>query len=267
MDLQPFNFQGHEVRVVMIDGEPRFVLADLCRVLDITNPRMVAQRLTPESVSTADVLDARGISHPTNVVDEGGMYEVVLLSRKPEAQEFRRWLTSEVLPQIRRTGSYGVPQLTGPQLMARALIEANSTLQAQAAQIETQHARLRLVEPKAAAFDRWLSTNCDYAVDQVAKALAIAGVKGMGRNRLFTWMAQHRWIFRIRSQWHPYQAQIETQRLGQRLGSYEDTRTGEQVSTSTIRITPKGATRLATEMGVLPETVAEALRGDDSAAA
>lgn len=109
--ILPFTYESQTVRVIEIDGEPWFVLADLCKVLDIGNPRMVAQRLDSESVSTADVLDARGVSHPTNVVNEAGMYEVVFISRKPEAKAFKRWVTGTVLPQIRKTGSYGTPAL------------------------------------------------------------------------------------------------------------------------------------------------------------
>lgn len=129
-DVMLFDFQDQPVRVVHVDGQPWFVLADLCRVLDIANPRDTAQRVPLESVGTADVLDSRGVSHPTNIVDEPGMYEVVFLSRKPEAAAFRRWITTEVLPAIRQTGHYGTPQLTGPELMAAALVEAQRTLDA-----------------------------------------------------------------------------------------------------------------------------------------
>ncbi len=110
-DLLPFTYEDYPVRILQIDGEPWFVLADLCKVLDIANPRNVAARLDEESVRTTDVLDSRGVSHPTNVVDEGGMYEVILLSRKPEAKAFKRWVTGTVLPQIRKTGAYGTPAL------------------------------------------------------------------------------------------------------------------------------------------------------------
>ena len=130
MSMQPFDFRGRQVRVFTAeDGEPRFVLNDLCAVLEIGNARQVRARLDEECVSQADVLDGRGIRRPTTVVDESGMYEVILRSDKPEAVEFRRWITRDVLPQIRRTGSYGVPapQFELPQTFAEALRELADT--------------------------------------------------------------------------------------------------------------------------------------------
>lgn len=130
MSIQPFDFRGHQVRVFTAeDGEPRFVLNDLCAVLEIGNPRNVRARLDQECVHQADVLDGRGLLRPTTVVDESGMYEVVLRSDKPEAVDFRRWITREVLPEIRRTGSYSspAPQFALPQTFAEALRELADT--------------------------------------------------------------------------------------------------------------------------------------------
>lgn len=261
MTLIPFNYNEQQLRVVEIDGEPWFVLVDLCRALDVGNPSMTAQRITAESLSTTEVLDSRGVSHPTNIVDEPGMYEVIFLSRKPEAAAFRRWITNEVLPSIRKTGSYSTtPALTDDQIVAQAL--AITT-----ARIESLTARLALAEPKAAAFDRWLSSNINYSVGHVAKALSMAGVP-TGRTRLFTKMQDLGWIFRNhQSQWEPYQAQVKTERLAVKLGSQLNTRTGEQFATVTVCITPKGAAKLATLLGAMPEAVAEALATTEDEAA
>lgn len=261
MTLIPFNYNEQQLRVVEIDGEPWFVLVDLCRALDVGNPSMTAQRITAESLSTTEVLDSRGVSHPTNIVDEPGMYEVVFLSRKPEAALFRRWITNEVLPSIRKTGSYSTtPALTDDQIVAQAL--AITT-----ARVESLTARLAVAEPKAAAFDRWLSSNINYSVGHVAKALSMAGVP-MGRTRLFTKMQDLGWVFRNhQGQWEPYQTQIKTERLAVKLGSQLNTRTGEQFATVTVRITPKGAAKLATLLGAMPEAVAEALATTEDEAA
>ena len=93
-ELQPFEFQSHQVRVVVIDGEPWFVLTDLCRVLDHSNPAMVAKRLD-EGLSQAYPLHTPGGPQQMTVVSEPGMYEVVIRSNKPEAVAFRRWIISE----------------------------------------------------------------------------------------------------------------------------------------------------------------------------
>ena len=260
MTLIPFNYNEQQLRVVEIDGEPWFVLADLCRVLDVKQFRK--ERLDDDMILNHPIVDSLGRTQQAVIVNEPGMYEVVIRSDKPEAALFRRWITNEVLPSIRKTGSYSTtPALTDDQIVAQAL--AITT-----ARVESLTARLAVAEPKAAAFDRWLSSNINYSVGHVAKALSMAGVP-MGRTRLFTKMQYLGWIFRNhQSQWEPYQTQIKTERLAVKLGSQLNTRTGEQFSTVTVRITPKGAAKLATLLGAMPEAVAEALAttGDEAAA-
>lgn len=255
----PYTYNDQPVRVLDIDGEPWFVLADICKVLDLRSPTMVAERVDPDALSTAEVIDSMGRGQSARIVSEPGMYEVIFLSRKEEAKLFRRWIAAEVLPSIRKTGGYGNRELTPQELMARAVLAAQDTIRELEATADTQRARLALVEPKAQAFDRWLSSNVDYSVGHVAKALSVAGAQGVGRTRLFARLAELRWIYRESGQWTPYQAQIDTHRLAVKLGSQLNTRTGEQFATVTVRITPKGAARLAVLYGVMPETVADAL--------
>ena len=253
----PYSYHDQPVRVVTIDGEPWFVLADLTKVLGLAQFR--TDRLDDGLIRNHPIPDALGRVQQTTIVSEAGMYEVVIRSDKPEAATFRRWITAEVLPSIRKTGGYGNRELTPQELMARAVLAAQDTIRELEATADTQRARLALVEPKALAFDRWLSSNVDYSVGHVAKALAVAGAQGVGRTRLFGRLAELRWIYRESGQWTPYQAQIDTHRLAVKLGSQLNTRTGEQFSTVTVRITPKGAVKLAVLYGVMPETVADAL--------
>ena len=99
----PFTYEGNNIRTLTTeDGEPLFVLKDICDVLEIGNNREVARRLDEDGVSSTDVLDNRGVQQRTNVVTEAGLYEVIFMSRKPEAKAFKRWVTSEVLPSIRK---------------------------------------------------------------------------------------------------------------------------------------------------------------------
>lgn len=109
-DLIPFTYEGTAVRVLDIEGEPWAVLNDLCAVLDITNTRNVAARLEEADVRQADIRSG-GQTRSMNVVNEPGMYEVIIRSDSPKAKPFRRWLTTDVLPSIRRTGSYGAPSM------------------------------------------------------------------------------------------------------------------------------------------------------------
>ncbi|AGF71572.1 BRO-N domain-containing protein [Corynebacterium halotolerans] len=101
------------MRTFTIDGAPWFVLADVCRVLEMSNPRQVKSRLASEYVSTVIINDGSQRRHVT-AVNESGLYDVVLDSRKPQAREFRRWVTSEVIPSIRQTGRYVAPGAPQP---------------------------------------------------------------------------------------------------------------------------------------------------------
>lgn len=84
-DVIPFTYEGSAVRTLLIDGEPWFVLADLCKVLDLSNPTMVADRVDSDALSTAEVIDAKGRTQTARIVSESGMYQVIFMSRKPEA--------------------------------------------------------------------------------------------------------------------------------------------------------------------------------------
>lgn len=107
----PFTYEGNNVRTLTTeDGELRFVLADLAAVLDITNVTQLRSRLSDDLCQTYPVPDRRGQVQQTWTVNEPGLYEVIIRSDKPEAIKFRRWVTSEVLPSIRKRGGYLTPR-------------------------------------------------------------------------------------------------------------------------------------------------------------
>lgn len=106
-ELQIFNYGKIPVRTVLVDGEPRWVLADVCRVLSIERTDSAARRLDPDEKGTHQVSTPSGNQNMT-IINESGLYKVILRSDKPEAKAFTRWVTHEVLPAIRKTGSYGV---------------------------------------------------------------------------------------------------------------------------------------------------------------
>ncbi|MGG4035031.1 Bro-N domain-containing protein, partial [Paenibacillus cisolokensis] len=114
---QVFNFNGLQVRTVDKDGQPWFVLKDVCEVLDLAH-RVVRQRLSDDVCSTYAIPDALGRQQETTIINEDGLYDVILESRKPEARAFRKWVTSEVLPSIRRTGSYALQPMTTAEMIA-----------------------------------------------------------------------------------------------------------------------------------------------------
>ena len=151
--LVPFQYGDAAVRTVLIDGEPWFVLADLCKVLDIRNARDVAARLADDQKGVAPI-DTLGGQQNLTIVNESGMYEVVIRSDKPEAVNFRRWLTGTVLPEIRKTGTYNAaPALTGPELVATALIESQKMLEARDARIHQLEQKVTDDAPKVGYID------------------------------------------------------------------------------------------------------------------
>lgn len=272
--IVPFAYAGQPVRVVELDAEPWFVLADLLSVLGFArSASAVSERLDDGVRRTYPILDSLGRTQHATIVSEAGMYEVVIRSDKPEAVAFRRWITSEVLPTIRRHGVYATPDaleqmLADPTTMIRTLEAlrderaARVAAEDRAAELDVtaseQRARLRLVEPKAAAFDRWMGSGAEYSVDVAAKALSAAGYL-TGRNRLFDELHAIGWAYRDASGWHPYQQHGPegTKRLNVRVFYYDHPETGEAKGKTTLKITAKGLTDLARLHSILPEVVRE----------
>lgn len=168
MELKIFeNEQFGQVRIAMNDsGEPMFCLADLCLVLDLT-PSKVAQRLEEDVLSKYPLLTAGGIQQ-ANFVNEDGLYDVILDSRKSEAKKFRKWITSEVLPSIRKTGSYSVqPKLPSYAEALRQLaykVEENERLQ-----IENKD-----MKPKSDYFDTLVERGSNLNLRDTAKMIGVS---------------------------------------------------------------------------------------------
>lgn len=114
--LQVFNFSGTDIRVVTKDGQPWWVAKDVCDVLEIKNSRDALGRLDEDEKGVAST-DTLGGTQQVQVVNESGLYSLVLSSRKPEAKQFKRWITHEVIPAIRKTGTYSIASLS-PELQA-----------------------------------------------------------------------------------------------------------------------------------------------------
>lgn len=107
-ELQCFNFDELPVRTVLRDDQPWFVAADVCRVLEIVNNRDAVAELDDDEKNTVAINDGNRGNPNTTIISESGLYALIFKSRKPEAKRFRKWVTAEVLPELRRTGSYSV---------------------------------------------------------------------------------------------------------------------------------------------------------------
>ena len=106
-EIQVWNYESSEVRTVQVNGEPWFVLSDVCKVLEISNSRNISSRLEQDEKGVT-LVDTLGGAQQMTIINESGLYTVILRSDKPQAKPFRKWVTSEVLPSIRKHGSYSV---------------------------------------------------------------------------------------------------------------------------------------------------------------
>ncbi|MFO1100014.1 MAG: Bro-N domain-containing protein [Xanthobacteraceae bacterium] len=135
----PFSFEGQPVRIIDRDGNPWFVLADVCRVLEIEQPTRAAERLD-EDEKGVTTIHTPGGRQEMLIISESGLYSLVLTSRKPAAKRFKKWVTSEVIPSIRKTGGYGKTDiykaLHDPLTLRMLLAETNEKVLALEGTIE-----------------------------------------------------------------------------------------------------------------------------------
>jgi prophage antirepressor-like protein len=241
--LQLFNYGTQEVRTDLIDGEPWFVASDVAKILGYRDAANLTRRLDPEDKGTQSVSTPSGDQHMT-VISEPGLYVAVLGSQVDGAKAFKRWITHEVLPAIRKTGTYSTaPVLTGPELMARALMEAAET-------IRVAEAEVKALTPKAEAFDVFLSTDGDYSINEAAKILSRDDNILTGENRLREKLLEWRWMYRDgRNKPRAMQSQVECGRLVEKAQFHFHPATGEKIlDAPQVRITAKGFTAVRTRL-------------------
>ena len=180
-EVQLFNFESHEVRSLLLNNEPWFVGKDVAEALGYSKARnAIATHIDSEDKKDAPIQGTLGGVQEMTVINESGLYSLVLSSKLPSAKKFKRWVTSEVLPALRKTGQYQVKELSGSELMAKALIEAQSVLAAKDKQIEE-------MKPKALFADAVATSHTSILVGELAKILKQNGID-MGQKRLFAWL-------------------------------------------------------------------------------
>lgn len=187
-EVQLFNFESHEVRSLLLNNEPWFVGKDVADVLGYQNgSRDITRHVDEEdrqNYQNGTFDSPRGMT----IINESGLYSLVLSSKLPSAKKFKRWVTSEVLPALRKTGQYQVKELSGQELMAKALIEAQSVLAAKDKQIEE-------MKPKALFADAVSASKGSISVGSLAKLLAQNGI-AIGQNRLFAWLRDNNFLIK-----------------------------------------------------------------------
>lgn len=251
--LQLFNYGTQEVRTVLIDGEPWFVAGDIARVLGYRMASDMTRRLDDDDKGTRSVRTLGG-DQEMAVIAESGLYVAVLGSQIQGAKEFKRWVTREVLPAIRKTGAYGTPALDlnaiDPRTLALAILEESDRANAAEKQLAVAEARAAVDAPKVAYVEQFV------AQDDRISFRALAGNLGIPETQLRTLLIVKNWIYcETEQRWsntkgkleirNRYSAYSEKKPYFQNVLNHDAPRFKGGDVMHTLKITPAGAEAIA----------------------
>lgn len=182
------------VRAVTLEVEPWFVAADVCRALGLGNSSDVIKRLD-EDERTLVSIEGASNGLPVNAINEPGLYALILGSRKPEAKAFKRWITHEVIPEIRKTGGYiaGQETMDDDQLLANALMVAQRKIDERNKQLEAANEKIKADAPKVLFAETVEKAETCISIGTLAKILNQAGLD-IGERRLFERLRNDKWL-------------------------------------------------------------------------
>ena len=234
-EIQKFDFKGSSLRTLTDEaGEPWFVAKDVCDILGMSNPSMVVTALDKDEVAQIDPKDYLGSENRSNqavnIVSEPGLYKLIMRSRKPEAKEFQRWVTHEVLPSIRKHGGYmaGQERMTPEQMALASMRWLQSKVDEQAKQLKAQEGKVLFANAVETA-------RTSILVGDFAKILKSNGID-IGPRRLFAWLREHGWLIKAKgSSWN-----MPTQKaMDLHLFEVKETTISHSDGHTTINKTPK----------------------------
>lgn len=180
--LIPFDYSGRQVRTVQVDGEPWFVAADVCAVLELNNVTMAVASLDEDEKGFSNV-ETPGGEQRVVIVNEPGLYSLILRSRKPEAKAFKRWLTHEVIPSLRKNGRYEVAEVSRRELAQMVIAEADRA--------DAAEAQVKALQPKADYVDGFVGATTDATLLRV-----LANQLGVKETDLRDLLVQRKVIYR-----------------------------------------------------------------------
>lgn len=230
-EIQQFDFKGASLRTLTDEeGEPWFVLKDCMSILDLGNPTETVKMFDKDEFSTTEVIDSIGRRQQTYIISEPGLYRLVMKSRKPEAKEFQRWVTHEVLPSIRKHGGYmaGQERMTPEQMALASMRWLQSKVDEQAKQLKAQEGKVLFANAVETARTSILAGD-------FAKILKSNGID-IGPRRLFAWLREHGWLIKAKgSSWN-----MPTQKaMDLHLFEIKETTISHSDGHTTINKTPK----------------------------
>ena len=196
-ELSIFNYGQNEVRTVQVNGEPWFVAKDVCAVLELKDHRTSINLLDEDERHTVPVTDALGRNQDTYIVNEPGLYSLILRSRKPEAKTFKRWITHEVLPTIRKTNGVYLSQQKAEEILQDPdlIIGLAQQVKDLRAKNEHQQKQIEADRPKTIFADAVSASHTTILVGELAKLLHQNGIE-IGQNRLFDWLRNNGYLIK-----------------------------------------------------------------------
>ena len=233
-ELQVFkNQEFGQVRTLTLNDEPWFVGKDVAEALGYAEPRSAVSKKVDDADRGVAEMETPSGSRNMTIINESGLYALIFGSKLESAQKFKRWVTSEVLPALRKTGQYQVKELSGQELMAKALIEAQNVLAAKDKQIEE-------MKPKALFADAVATSHTSILVGELAKILKQNGID-MGQKRLFAWLREKGYLIKRQGTDYnmPTQKAMELGLFEIKEGSYVNG-SGVNITTKTPKVTGKG---------------------------
>lgn len=259
-EIQPFEFEGNKVRALANGDEVVFVASDIAKILGYRDAANLARNLDDDERGIHEVSTPSGTQNMT-VLTESGLYRAILnreiaYVKEPEAQafvkRFQRWVTHEVLPQIRRTGGY-IPTSDADDdmtILAKAVMIGQRTMEEQKRRIQAQQTRIDELQPKASMWDSFVDIPDVLSVGNSAKLLSNLG-RPIGRKTLFAWLERHGWVFRENGHWSARQNRIDAGHLvmvpPKSHGTHKD---GSPFAFApTVKITRKGLGLIARRFG------------------
>lgn len=208
-ELQIFNSEEFgEIRTVTVNDEVWFVAKDVCEALKHTNTTVAMQMLEEDERTKLSL----GRAGETNCINESGLYTLIIKSNLPKAKKFRKWVTSEVIPSIRKNGGYiaGQETLSDEELMAKALLVANNKIAERDKIIEQKQARIEQMKPKEIFADAVSASHTSILVGDLAKLICQNGYQ-IGQKRLFDWLRANGYLIKRKgAEWNmPTQKSME----------------------------------------------------------
>lgn len=238
------NSEFGEIRTITKNNEPWFVAIDVCNALDLKNPTVSVGRLDEDEVTKFNL---GGLSGESNIVSEYGLYNLILASRKKEAKKFKRWITHEVIPTIRKHGAYMSSEVIEKTLSdPDYLIRLATNLKEEKAKRALAEAQIEKDKPKVLFADTVSASNKSCLVGELAKLISQEAIrrgeisKKIGQNNLFAWMRSSGYLCKSGERKNqPLQQYIEQGLFELKKGSYVDSN-GSNITTTTTKVTGKG---------------------------